>query len=218
MVDLLIGSSLIPEGLSAPILRVVSGPTLRTYARFADGSEQIIEGLDPEAAAALRPLEIQLQSVQPALRKISLAEIDAVSSKDEDPVVAEAKEALFHETDIAIWCTHGFSEAEYNAWQALPDLLKNQGILLRTHVDLAPDPVAELAALDERVGHEFERVLPIATGDALAARTLDGHVDKPAFRASGGQGVISTVLKLVERTRQGLVDQADFYLRTTRRL
>lgn len=58
-------------------------------------------------------------------------------------------------------------------------------------------------------GHEFNKIMPIATTDAIAARRADGSVDKPLMQKSGGLTLISSILRQVDQGLQATVDQAD---------
>lgn len=209
VLDFLANAALVPEGAELPVLRVIAGDTPRTVVSLSDGRVKTVDGLDVSALAGLDRTCIELQVDLPALRRITLMEVPLGLDRD---MQARACAQAAPLTDITIWCTRNYNPAEQAAWVEMPDALKDQAILLRTHIDLVPDARSILDRLDHLAGSEFERILGISTLNALDARKLNGDVDRDALRAAGGQELIATVLKMVERTRQALVDQADLLL------
>lgn len=212
VLNLLVGSDLLPEGLSLPSLQLTHGEVATATCTLPDGSKQTVEGADPEAIAALSPVFVDMHLPLPALGKISVLEVVAP-----DDITAQQKASQWaaKRSDIALWCTQSFTATEQQIWSPMPDVIKDHALLMVTKADVLDDQGALAATLDHlrnTAQDEFNQVLPIATLSALAARLPDGTVNKDKMRGSGGSALISAVLKQVEMGRQSAVDQADILL------
>ena len=209
IINLLAGAEVTPPGVTLPVVRLIAGAKPRMTVTLSDGTVDEYDTLDVGAIAERMPLMVEMQADFAALRRITLMEVGiGLTRVEQQRAVAWAAER----SDIAIWCTRDFGAPEQAAWTGVPDVLKDQGILLRTRIDTAPNAVAAVNRAERLGEDEFDRILPIDTVSALAARKPDGEVDRPALKASGGTALISAVLKMVERTRQALIDQGDLLL------
>lgn len=210
--NLLAGSEIIPElpsGTSLPTIEFRHGETEKAELTLAGGEKVLRDDIDLAAIAAQAPAMVKMWADKPALKRITLLEVVAGADPAQQAraMIWAAKRA-----NMAIWCTRDFGAAEQAVWAAAPDALKTDSILLRTHADLVREKDALLRVLRYNAGDGFDQVLAIDTPAALAARDADGGPDRKAFKQAGGQGLISTVLRMVERNRALLVDQVDLLL------
>ncbi|TFL20210.1 hypothetical protein [Jannaschia formosa] len=208
VVDLLAGAPIVPEGIRLPAMRLRRGEQELTRITRPDGSTETQEGLDAIWAAGRRAVMVEMEAPLPALNRITLMEIGIGLGRIEQ---ARACAWAARHSELIIWCTRDFGAPEQAAWSTMPDAIRDQAILLRPKIDLSPNPAAALDRAHRLAQDDFERVLAIDTPRALAARA-GGKVDKAEFKASGGQPLISAVLKVMDRTRQGYLDRADLLL------
>lgn len=212
LLNLLVGSDVLPEGLSLPTMQLSHGETPSATCTLPDGSKQVVAGADPHAIAALTPVFVDMQLPLPALAKITVLEVVA---PDDPAAVHKASQWAAKRSDVALWCTQGFGDAERGIWGAMPDTLKDHAFLMITKADeLQDEGILDntVASVQSIAKDEFNQVLPIATLSAIASRQADGTVNKDKMRGSGGLALISAVLKQVEMGRQSAVDSADVLL------
>ncbi len=212
LMNLLVGSDVMVEGIRLPTLQLSYGETEQAICTLPDGTKQTLDTVDAATISALAPLFVDMQMPLPALAKISVLEVVAPN----DPTaIQRATQWAAKRCDIALWCTRGFAEAEQQIWAPIPDLIKDHAFCMMTRADiLKADGLldAALGAVQSKAKDEFNMVLPIGTLDAIAARRPDGSVDKNMLRESGGLALISAVLRQVEQGRQSAVDMAEILL------
>lgn len=212
LLNLLVGFDVIPDGVHLPTLEIAYGDTEQAVCTLPDGSKKQLNSIDADTIAGLSPVFVEVQMPLPALRKISVLEVVA---PDDTNAMHRSSQWAAKRTDIALWCTRGFTEPEQRVWSAMPDIIKDHAFCMVTHGDFLQAQglyQAAVGAITTAARDEFTAVLPIATNEAIAARRADGAVDKNAMRESGGSALISAVLKQVERGRQSAVDSAEFLL------
>lgn len=212
LLNLLVGQDIVGDGVRLPTLQLVHGETTQATCTLPDGSKQTLATSDPAAIAALEPVFVEMALPLPALGKISLLEVVA----PEDPnALHRASQWAAKRAEIVLWCTQEFTEVEQRIWRQMPDNIKDFSLLLITHMDVLQEDgrfdgikgAVRTAALGE-----FNKILPIAVPRALAARQLDGTVDKDKMRDSGGSALISAVLKQVATGKRSLIDMAEVLL------
>ncbi len=212
LLNLLVGADVIPQGVHLPTLQLVYGESEKSVCTLPDGSKEEFNSVDADMIAGLSPVFIEMQMPLPALNKISVLEVVAPNDTN---AVHRASQWASKRSDVALWCTRGFTEPEQRIWATMPDLIKDHAFCMVTHADFLKAQglyEAAVGAITAAAGDDFNAVLAIATNQALSARHADGTVDKDAMRESGGSALISAVLKQVERGRQSAVDQADVLL------
>ncbi len=212
LLNLLVGSNVLPDGVQLPTLQLSHGQTAQTIYTLPDGTKKTLMGVDGHEIAALSPVFVEMQMPLPALAKISVLEVTAAN----DPTaVHRASQWAAKRCDVALWCTHGFTEDEQRIWGQMPDLVKDHAFLMVTRADVLQSEGQlddTLNAINAVAKDEFNQILPIATVSAIRARQPDGTVDKNKMRSSGGLALIQAVLKQVEQGRQSAVDMADVLL------
>lgn len=212
LLNLLVGADVIPQGVHLPTMQLVYGDSEKSVCTLADGSKEVFNAVDADMIAGLSPVFVEMQMPLPALNKISVLEVVAPNDTN---AVHRASQWASKRTDVALWCTRGFTEPEQRIWATMPDLIKDHAFCMVTHADFLKAQglyEAAVGAISAAAGDEFNAVLAIATNQALSARRADGTVDKDVMRESGGSALISAVLKQVDRGRQSAVDQGDILL------
>lgn len=212
LLNLLVGTDVAPKGAKLPSLELTHGDTPCIICTLADGTKTQIDSDDLCDVEDLAPVFIEMRLPLPALGKISVLEV--VSPNDAGSI-HRASQWAAKRTDVVLWCSQSFDTEEQGIWAQMPDLIKDHGFLMITKADLLRqngtlDGI--LADANAVARDEFNQILAIATKDAIAARDIDGSVDKIQMRESGGMALIAAVLKQVELGKQSAVDMADMLL------
>ncbi len=212
LMNLLVANDVIPKGVSLPTLQLLYGETEQATCTLPDGSKKVFGTVDPAAIAALSPVFVELRMPLAALKKISILEVVA---PEDSNAIHRASQWAAKRTDVALWCTRGYSQEEQRIWSAMPYTIKDHAFCLVTHADFLKSGgmfEAAVGAITTAASDDFKHVLAISAPQAISARRADGTVDKETMRESGGSALISAVLKEVERGRQAAVDSGDVLL------
>lgn len=211
--NLLLGKPLFDGRFHLPTTQVSYGATPKVICTTADGQKKTFETLDLEVVANLNPIFVEIETALPSLSKISLLEVVA---SDKTQELQRAMMWAAKRTDIAIWCTTSFNQAEQMLWQTMPDNIQDHSFLLQTMADRFDGAQAgenNFALLHRLGAGQFKQVLQISTLAALAARLPDGSVDKLKMSESGGLALIAAILREVGVGRQAVADHAEVFLR-----
>ena len=160
----------------------------------------------------LNPALVTLEMDLPALKVISLLEVSA------GPMEAEQRRAAIwasKRADILIWCTTSYLPKEQQVWEGMPDVVKDNGFLFLTKVDLLGSREAAAGMLERvemRAGEEFRQVMSISAKQARAAMPPGEPVDREMFRDSGAAAVITTIKSRVQAARRADTDMAELLL------
>lgn len=212
ILNLLVGSIVVPETLRLPTIIVQHGDVSRMLCTLTDGTTKIVPGADLAAVLPLAPALVTLEMDLPALRVISLLEVSA------GPMEAEQKRAATwasKRSDIVIWCTTSYLPKEQAVWESLPDAVKDNSFMLLTKVDLLGSREAAQAMHDRvelRAGEEFRQILSISAKQARAAMPPGGQVNRELFRDSGASAVITAIKTRVQSGRRADMDTAELLL------
>jgi hypothetical protein len=208
LVNLLVGFEVLPYDVRLPTTQVTFAEKASAVCTLADGTKREIATASAYDITELKPLFVELRLPLPALKKISVLEVVTPNNPN---AIHKASQWAAKRCELAIWCTETFDVNEQEIWGQMPDILKDHAFLMLTKADqLKAKGTLEqvLDATRALAGHEFSDILPIATLEAIAARRLDGSVDKKSMRSSGGLALISAVLKQIDLGRQSDVDMA----------
>lgn len=212
LMNLLVGGDVIPKGVRLPTLQLLYGEAEQATCTLPDGSKKVFGSVDTAAISALSPVLVELRMPFPALKKISILEVVA---PEDSNAIHRASQWAAKRSDVALWCTRGYSQEEQRIWSAMPYTIKDHAFCLVTHADFLKSGgmfEAAVGAITTAAADDFKHVLAISALQAIGARREDGSVDKDAMRESGGSALISAVLKEVERGRQAAIDNADVLL------
>ncbi|MEL6587131.1 MAG: hypothetical protein AAFQ50_10795, partial [Pseudomonadota bacterium] len=140
--NLLAGEAFLPTKLSVqthslPTLRLRQGPVNRATLTLTNGTQEEVfeDEADPEALAARDNLAfVDMTHDLPALARVSLMEI---VSKADDQAQLKAATWAAPRTDITIWVSRTWTPREQSLWAAMPERMRANAILLRSHADQA---------------------------------------------------------------------------------
>lgn len=212
VLNLLVGSIVVPETLRLPTIIVQHGDVSRMVCTLTDGTTKIVPGADLAEALPLAPALVTLEMDLPALKVISLLEVSA------GPMEAEQKRAATwasKRADIVIWCTTSYLPKEQAVWESLPDSVKDNSFMFLTKVDLLGNRESAQAMHDRvelRAGEEFRQILSISAKQARAAMPPGGQVNRDLFRDSGASAVITAIKTRVQSGRRADMDTAELLL------
>lgn len=214
IMNFLAGTDVLPKGARLPTLQLSYGAEAVAQCTLPDGTKRTLPMANMDAITTLSPVFIDATMPLPALKKISILEVNAgADMQGQRRAMAWAAKR----SDMALWCTKAaFGQDEQAIWAQIPDSLQDHAFLLMTHADSEVIEEAHPGRLDHvrsLAQDHFQKVLPIGTQTAISARNPDGSVDKEMLRSSGGMAVISGILRAVESGRQIARDQADIFMR-----
>lgn len=212
ILNLLVGSIVVPETLRLPTIIVQHGDVSRMVCTLTDGTTRILPGHDLAEVLPLAPALVTLEMDLPALKVISLLEVSA------GPMEAEQKRAATwasKRADIVIWCSTSYLPKEQAVWESLPDSVKDNSFMFLTKVDLLGSRESAVAMHDRvelRAGEEFRQILSISAKQARAAMPPGGAVNRELFRDSGASAVIAAIKTRVQSGRRADMDTAELLL------
>ncbi len=151
----LLGEDVLPKGDDWPTLEVVHGPELVTHATYEDGETSSFQGPATAAVLADDPVFLRIEAPLETLRRMRflyLATNDAPADQLAALDWAEPR------TDIAIWATEFFEQAEIAVWAQAPDRMKNHALLVSTNARQSE------AELTQRAGYDFDGVYVVPKG------------------------------------------------------
>lgn len=212
ILNLLVGSVVVPETLRLPTIIVQHGDVARMICTLTDGTTTSLPGHDLAEVLPLAPALVTLEMDLPALKVISLLEVSA------GPMEVEQKRAATwasKRSDIVIWCSTSYLPKEQSVWESLPDSVKDNSFMFLTKVDLLGSRDSATAMHDRvelRAGEEFRQILSISAKQARAAMPPGGPVNRDLFRDSGASGVIAAIKTRVQSGRRADMDTAELLL------
>ncbi len=210
--NMLAGQVVLPEGMTFPTTQLVWGEVDRTVYTLRDASQKVFDRVELGAAAHMKPALIRLEMPIEQLKKISLLEV--VASSDETDQQRAMRWAS-KRADIALWCSAGFSNKEEELWRMMPDALLGHSFLVLNKADLLDatgDIDDRMNAVKDVASHYFHSIIPLAGRQALASMQGDGEDSETLFRSSGGQELISAILRDVRAGRRADMDNIEVFL------
>jgi hypothetical protein len=212
ILNLLVGSPIVPETLRLPTIMLQHGDVARMICTLTDGTTKILPGNDLAAVLPLAPALVTLEADLAALKVIGLLEVSA------GPMEAEQKRAATwasKRADIVIWCSTSYLPKEQAVWESLPDSVKDNSFMFLTKVDLLGSRESALAMherVELRAGEEFRQILSISAKQARQATGQGGAVNRDLFRDSGASAVIAAIKTRVQSGRRADMDTAELLL------
>ena len=211
LINMFAGRDILPTTIRLPSVELVWGASPKIIETSSDGRTITHEGSDfgqvSKRAAYLRvemPIDI--------LHRISLLEVVTDGSAGE---LTAAIDWATRRTDIALWCSQAFGEAERIAWARVPETLKDHAFIVLTKADILSAEKKLASRVDDLeaiVAEEFHSLFAIATLQALRAHRPDGTIDEALRHASGGMALTDEILRHAERGRRADLDTADLFL------
>lgn len=93
--------------------------------------------------------------------------------------------------------------------------MKDHAYLMLTKMDAQSDKrrlESAVGVLRKNFSDQFKHILPISALNAVKCRKRDGTIDKPGLANSGGQALISALMRDLKLSRQIAIDQAEVIL------
>ena len=118
--------------------------------------------------------------------------------------------------DVVLWCSEEFDSSEQKLWSGVPEEVKDHAFLVLTMADrqMMRGLLKErIAALGPLVEEEFLGLYPVATIQAITARTAGPQVNTALWRSSGGKELFDGVMRQVDNGRTADMDQAQMLLK-----
>ena len=212
LLNMFTGRRLLPKDSKLPTTELTYGPAERIIVTDASGGRTVIEGLDFAKAKSVSPAFMRVEIPMPILQRVSLLEVVTDGSSME---FQSAIDWAVRRTDIALWCTQAFGQAEAKLWARVPDSLKDHAFLVLSKADVLSAKSAltsRIADLESVVAEEFHSLFAVATLQAIKAHRADGNVDEAIYHASGGGALSAEILRHAERGRRADVDSAHLFL------
>lgn len=140
LINGLVGSRVLPSNVTAtalpPVWIAQGNPAM--LAVGASGKGQAISGLDNVDLASTH--YCVLTHPAPILGALDI--IDTPGNSDPN-MQAETWQRMLAFADAVVWCTNAtqaWRQSEKAVWQAMPDRLRTNALVVITHADLMPDP------------------------------------------------------------------------------
>lgn len=212
LLNMFVGQRLLPKDSKLPTTELTYGAVERIIVTDAGGTRKVVEGLDFEKARSFSPAFMRVEMPTPLLQRISLLEVVTDGSSTE---FQSAIDWAVRRTDIALWCTQTFGQAEAKLWGRVPDSLKDHAFLVLSKADVLSAASAlssRIADLETVVSEEFHSLFAVATLQAIKAHRESGEIDEAIYHASGGGALSAEILRHAERGRRADVDSAHLFL------
>ena len=116
---------------------------------------------------------------------------------------------------IMVFCSEEFGSAEQALWAEVPDEIKDHSVLAMTMADrqiMKGRLTQRMAELAPVVSQEFLGLYPIATLQAIAARSNSATVKPDLWTSSGGKDLLDVLHRQIELGQTEDIDQAGMLL------
>lgn len=212
LIRMLLGGAETPQVSRASVVELRGG-------RFASAEFETLDGtrgtLETSATDADLP-EDTFRVIQTLPIPILSQRIMADVTWSDDPVVrARIMDWLAETTDITIWCSEDFDDAERARWNRFPDATKDHAYLALTKADqlqMKGTLAAQTARFEDQDCEDFLALYPIASKQAIAAQKDGSIEDAQLWAASGGQALHDGLARQIETARRADLDYADLLL------
>ena len=212
LLNLLAGARIIPDNAALPTLELAHGADPQTICTMQDGTTEAHDGLVLDKIDLAEAAFIRVETPLPMLEQVSLLEVVCDDSAEGQMA---AIEWAAQRADIALWCSPDFTAHERALWSGVPDGLKDHSFFVLNKADLLASEGTlppRIQLLQDIVADEFHSLFPLATLQAIAASPADGPVDAEMWAASGGQALITAILRLVDQGRQADIVGVQIFL------
>ncbi|MEZ5931585.1 MAG: dynamin family protein [Alphaproteobacteria bacterium] len=205
LVNLLVGSDLVPTGVLATTRRLIKlhyADRIQLAAIDSSGERREIES---SLAAQFNGADGHFEIGLPCARLKSMVLIDTPGLADPNRDPAEALAAAA-DCDVAIWCTRAqqaWRHSEHAIWSSLPTHVHETGLLVATRSDKlekASDRRSVMARLRQEAGAMFQDVVLLSTLNAQQAQGKHpGELDVALWKRSGGEALASGLMRSLSR-------------------
>lgn len=212
LVNMLAGEHVIPKKKSIPVIEIAGGPEPRVVFELEDGTMQRRAGTLSDGPIPDGAIRARQELPDPDLKRQNFVEVDLTGNFGYQHSIVNW---VVQWADIVLWCTSDFDDPEQELWASVPDEIKDRSFLVLTMADrqmMRGTLVDRIGALEELVAEEFLGLYPIATIQAIAARSAGAAADPRLWQSSGGKELLDSVLRQVEIGRAADMDRAHMLL------
>lgn len=211
MMRMMLGSEDLPDLVGVTVFELRNGATesVRYETDTGAGTEQSGRANQHGLPAAVFRV-IQTMPL-PQLGDMTLAEVNLTAAPE---MQARALDWAMKTTGITIWCSQDFNARESATWAKFSEELKDHSFLALTKADqlqMKGTLHALTARFEEECAEEFLGLFPIATKQAIAARS-GATVDTDRWAASGGKALYESVLNHIDTGRKADLDYVQMLL------
>ncbi len=197
LINLMIGQPVVSPSISRARIQFLHGDVAHARLQFHDGTQKRIEGSEFRRLFDSNPSRVRIYIDRPVLKKLSIL----VSAEKNLTSLCADVDKTFPPADIAMWAGGELSEPLIEAWENMPDRL-------RDHSYLVLSPEMDFANWKE-IAQEFVEVMRVDALAAIDAKQAPGGVDKVAFKDSGGAQLVRTVKKEIDLLVQSALDASE---------
>ncbi|MEM6888972.1 MAG: hypothetical protein AAF636_12620 [Pseudomonadota bacterium] len=212
LLDLILGEVRMPDVQGAAIVELSHGKTARFKADGPGINSDWQEGLVSELNPSSNAFHIVQELPFAQLADKRLAEINlSLGSADLDKVL----QWMAANSDMAIWCTQEFDDAEFAIWSAVPDVLRDHSFLVLTKADqlqMQDLLAAQIERFNTHLADEFLSLYRLATKQAFAARKTTTEEDEHLWVTSGGEAFMKGLEQKVASGKMADLDTANLLL------
>lgn len=212
LINMMLAQPVIPRVEGIPVIEVAHGPKTRTLFELEDGGCVRRSGLLTDQAVPEGTIRARLELEEDILLRQNFIEVGLTGTLSHQMSMVNW---VVQWADIILWCTDSFDESEQKLWAGVPDDIKDHSFLVLTMADrqMMRGVLQErIAALEPIVAEEFLCLYPIATEQAITARSAGPKVNQQLWAQSGGKALLDGVLSQVESGRNADMDQAQMLL------
>ncbi len=209
LLNVLLGEKRMPDIAGPTIIELIDGDQTRFSIKNGDISQSANSGLVTESDLPEGCKHVVQEASLPNLKTKSLFEINL---PDREIDQEHAVRWMAENTDIVIWCTQEFSDAEHSIWSKVPEALKDHSFLAVTHADqlLQRGTLNQVTTrFHQRFADDFMGLYPIAAKHALSACRDGSVVDAQLWQASGGEALLQAVEQDIGSGKQADLDYAE---------
>lgn len=200
LINLMIGQPVVSPSIPRARIQFVHGEEAHARVQYRDGSQKRFEGSEFRQIFEDNPSRVKIAIDLPVLKKLSI-----LVATDANPrALCSDVDKTLPPADISLWAGAELSEPLIEAWEGIPDRL-------RDHSYLVLSPNMDFANWKE-IAQEFVEVIRVDPQMAQDAKTAQGGVDKDAFRESGGAHLVKTIKKEIDMLVQSALDAGDLLL------
>lgn len=212
LINMMLNGVSVPSFDGPEVVELVYGPESATCFVQDEDTVHREAGVVETAPDMDGPYRVRLEIPDERLLVQSFAEIRL-------PEVETKQQALLdyaaRSSTILIWCSELFEEAEQAIWSDLPEHIKDHGFLALTMADrqmMKGRLTDRIAELEEFVSEEFFGLYPIATLQAISARSEPSAQKSDMWKLSGGEALYDAITRQVSLGRGEDVDRVKVLL------
>lgn len=210
LVNMLAGERVMPKSRSIPVIEIAHGAEPKVLFELEDGSMLRHRGTLADAEIPPGAIRALQELPEPGLERQNFVEVDLTGNFGYQKSIVNW---VVQWADIVLWCTQEFSVSEQELWATVPEEIKDRSFLVLTKADkqLMRGTLTErITGLEALVAEEFLGLYPLATIQAIAARSAEGN---PAlWRSSGGKELLDVVQRQIAIGREADLDRAHMLL------